>query len=70
MSAHRRTYLVFTWSVDYAGTRALAASCFDDKLASRTNLFIQEHVRVVIERSQEFLQLPSIIVDVVGKYCS
>jgi len=52
------------------GTRAFATSCCDHELASRTNSFIQEHVRVVIERSQEFLRLPSIGVDVIGKYCS
>jgi len=65
-----RTALVLAWTVDCAGTRAFAASCCDHELASRTNSFIEEHVRAVIERSQEFLRLPSIIVDVVGKYCS
>ena len=55
--------------VDGAGTRAFATSCCDDELASRTNAFIQEHVQAVVERSQELLRIPSIIVDIVGKYC-
>jgi len=57
------------WTVNDAGTRAFATNCCDLELSSRTNAFIQEHIQAVVERSQEFLQIPLIIFDIVGKYC-
>jgi len=57
------------WTVNDAGTRTFATNCCDHDLSSRTNAFIQEHIQAVVERSQEFLQIPLIIVDIVGKYC-
>jgi len=64
----QRLHVILLWIDCAAGTRAFAASCCDQDLASRSDLFIQQHIAVIIERSQEFLQIPSIVVHIIGKW--
>lgn len=49
------------------GIRAFASAYSDLDLTTETDRYIEQNLKTLLERSAEFVRLPSIQVDIIGK---